>query len=263
MAEFSPVTIPNTEIRRIQSKLTGREYQLFVGFPNPYTPAKKALPVLYVLDANLCVGAFEFLRLSQHVKEIHEFILVGIGYPVEHFLETLPLRRCDYTPTVDPTEKAESPTLSSGQAAQFLAFIREELFPFIEDTYPVVPGDRGIVGVSLGGLFALYTLFHQPDTFSHYVVCSPSIWWDRAITFAYEQKYAANHRQLKAKVFMSSGSLETDDIKKNMLHLSEQLQQRNYAGLELTTTIFDDETHVSGVAAAICRGVNELYRSKE
>jgi uncharacterized protein len=263
MAEFSPVTIPNTEIRRIQSKVTGREYQLFVGFPNPYTPAEKALPVLYMLDANLCVGAFEFLRLSQQMKEIQDFMLVGIGYPVAHFLETVPLRRRDYTPTVDPTEKAESSTLSSGQATQFLAFIREELFPFIEDTYPVVPSDRGIVGVSFGGLFALYTLFHQPDTFSRYVICSPSGWWDNEITFVHEEEYAAHHRQLKAKVFISAGSLEDDSIKQNMLKLSEQLQQRNYVGLALTTTILEGETHVSGVAAAICRGVNELYRSKE
>jgi predicted alpha/beta superfamily hydrolase len=268
MAEFSSVAIPNTEIRKIRSKPTGQEYQIFVGFPYQYTPSEKALPVLYMLDANVGFSAIEFLRMLQHAQEVPEFLLVGIGYPVRHFLETLELRQRDYTPTAAPEMIAQTPSLQLkdeqieiGRASNFLSFFREELFPFTEDTYRVVPGDRGIIGVSLGGLFALYTLFHHPDTFSRYVICSPSLWWGDGITFTYENEYASTHSHLKARVFMSAGSLEDEDIKGNMLQLSAKLRQRNYEGFNLKTHIFADETHVSGISAAICKGVKVVYSS--
>jgi hypothetical protein len=60
---------------------------------------------------------------------------------------------------------------------------------------------------------------------------------------------------------MSAGSLEDEDIKGNMLQLSAKLRQRNYEGFNLKTHIFADETHVSGISAAICKGVKVVYSS--
>ena len=65
-----------------------------------------------------------------------------------------------------------------GGAGSFLRFIRQELMPFIQSSYPVRPEEKAIAGSSFGGLFALYTLFHHPDTFNCYIIGSPSIGWD-------------------------------------------------------------------------------------
>ena len=68
-------------------------------------------------------------------------------------------------------------------------------------------GDPGRTD-SLGGLFGLYTLFNQPDTFNRYIVGSPSIWWgDRAIMKDAEE-FVASEKAPDAKVFMSVGALE-------------------------------------------------------
>jgi predicted alpha/beta superfamily hydrolase len=63
-------------------------------------------------------------------------------------------------------------------ANHFLSFLRTELFPFVEANYRGDPERRILSGWSFGGLFGLHTLFRQPESFSDYLILSPSIWWD-------------------------------------------------------------------------------------
>ena len=51
-AAYPPVTMPNTEVRTLDSKDTGRKYDLYIRKPADYdkNPAKR-YPVLYLLDA--------------------------------------------------------------------------------------------------------------------------------------------------------------------------------------------------------------------
>jgi hypothetical protein len=39
----------------------------------------------------------------------------------------------------------------------------------------------------------------------------------------------------------------------------EALESRNYKGLDLTTVVFEDETHLSCLAPALVRGVRAIY----
>ena len=65
----------------------------------------------------------------------------------------------------------------SGGARAFLAFVAEELQPWVAARHPVGP-TATYVGHSFGGLFGAYTLMERPATFDRYVLGSPSIWWD-------------------------------------------------------------------------------------
>ena len=49
------------------------------------------------------------------------------------------------------------------------------------------PGERTIEGYSIGGLFALYTLFTKPETFNRYIVGSPYLLWNNSSIFSYEE----------------------------------------------------------------------------
>jgi predicted alpha/beta superfamily hydrolase len=124
------------------------------------------------------------------------------------------------------------------------------------------------MGISYGGLFGLYVLFHHPDTFNRYVIGSPAIHHDNRVTLAYESKYAASHDDLPARVFMSVGALEELDdpfiepsfrFVSNMRELAKILQERGYPGLHLTTHVFEDETHVSVVPATFSRGLRVVF----
>ena len=136
--------------------------------------------------------------------------------------------------------------------------------PFVQDHYRISPQDSVLAGDSYGGLFGLYTLFHQPETFGRYIIGSPSIWWDDRIILDYEAKYAAKHTDLSAKVFMSVGALEVFEpepaaMVSNMELLIRRLHLRNYKNLELSSHVFENETHLSVIPGTMSRGLRTVF----
>jgi predicted alpha/beta superfamily hydrolase len=255
---------------------------MFVSLPETYTKTDKSYPVLYIVDANFAIGsATEIVRLgSQGEYELPEMIIVGIGYALKELNEVTALRYRDLTPTdIGPdayeanrrAELEKPPYLGSGQAGKLLGFIREELMPVINAEYRTKPADSTLWGDSLGGLFGLYALFHHPESFQRYVIGSPSIWWDHEVTFQYEEDYAKSHTDLKARVFMMVGGEEEPEhipalaafgMVRNVLRLDGLLKSRSYPSLELTTYIFEGETHSSVFTMGIARGLRAVYRDE-
>ena len=84
-----PVTIPNSELRFLKSRLLGKEYKIQVALPTGYAESKETYPVLYVLDADLCFGTIaetvRFLVAGRKIFsiELPDMIVVGVGYPIE------------------------------------------------------------------------------------------------------------------------------------------------------------------------------------
>src|SRR5262249_1588492 len=66
---------------------------------------------------------------------------------------------------------------TAGGADAFLAFLDQELVPYVDRTYRTAPM-RVLVGHSLGGLFALHALAKRPELFTGYVAMEPSVWWN-------------------------------------------------------------------------------------
>src|SRR5687768_897704 len=159
MAEQHPkVTIPDTEVQTLASSLTGYEYHISIALPTGYADTENTYPTLYVLDPHLTFGmSTELTRLLAFGQELPSLICIGIGFSgPERDIESYQVR--DYVP------KAEADDPRSGDAENFLRFIREDLIPFIGSEYRDDPKDRCFSGYSLAGLFGLYALFHHPDT---------------------------------------------------------------------------------------------------
>lgn len=256
--EYKNVTINNTEQHIMSSKIVGDQFKICIALPKNYTETAKIYPVIYLLDANIFFGIVtDTARLLQFGQEIPELVIVGIGYPDDR--KHLHLRSRDYLPT-----PYNIPEIAGG-ANEFLAFILEELMPYIEERYRINSNDKVLIGDSYSGLFALYTLFHQPEAFKRYIIGSPSIYWDNAVMFDYENIYASTHDNLQAKVFLSVGALEAIYEPKfaamvaNVEKLTEILRSRNYHGLELTSHIFDNETHLSVIPATMSRGLRVVF----
>ena len=265
------VTIPATEQLSITSSAVGHEYRISVALPDSYIQKPDAhYPVLYVLDANSMFGMVtEIVRIFTFSQSLNDIIVVGIGYPVDTFLETVAFRTRDMTPTLvdgwyDNNVKPETPgapdDAGTGGAAAFLKFIRDELMPVINKNYRTDPGDSGILGHSLGGLFGLYTLFAQPESFQHYILGSASIWWDNYVIRKAAEAFAANQADIPAKVFFSVGSREGDMVN-DMLNIVELLKEKDKQsrGLKIASHIFDSETHPSVLPSHISRGLRTVY----
>ena len=98
------------------------------------------------------------------------------------------------------------------RAPDFLRFLKNELIPFIESTYPADPADRCLAGYSWGGQFSIYSLFHEPDLFQKYFIGS-GIWEHNLPDYlAYEEQLARQRKSLPVRAFFSVGSLEDDQV---------------------------------------------------
>ena len=267
-SDLPPYCIPRTEIHHLYSAAIDQEYQISVALPRGYSAESHPLPVLYLLDAAALFGTVaEGQRLMSLVQEIPDIVIVGIGYPVQDFTETVNLRRRDLTPTQDRrvledlAEKnaGEVPTRAMGYAEDFYRFIREDLMLFLQGHYLVDLLDQGIAGCSFGGLFAAYCLFRHPGTFQRYLLCSPSLWWDEGVILEHERQFAETSTSLGARVFLSVGELDSERMVANVRLLDKTLRERSYKDLHLSTHIFEQETHVSVGAAALWRGLREVY----
>jgi predicted alpha/beta superfamily hydrolase len=255
------VELPNTEVRLMSAKSNDIAYKLYVSLPPSYADGKKSYPVVFMLDADYSFALAK--NISEHLSDrsdLPELLLVAIAYdgPPQYRLH----RTRDYTPTHVPTGGygPEYQKLSGG-APKFRSFLQGELIPFIEANYRVTK-ERTLVGHSYGGLFGAWVLFTQPELFSHYILVSPSLWYDNKMMFRVEQEFAAKQRRLSAKVYLTVGSREVHverNIVRDLQALTEQIKGHSYRGLSLQSRVMDDETHNTIFPLGLTRGLRFLY----
>lgn len=272
-AQEEPWHIPDIVTHQISSNRVDQTFEIRVWQPVSRTDGSESFPVLYVTDSNAGIFLQGMMHYAQLGGDVQRFIMVGIGYPVGHTLGGLNLRWRDLTPTPSENIGAGSglpiegiPEIKSGKrsggAGEFLSFIREELIPFIDGNYNTIEGDRAFFGHSFGGLFGLYTLLHQPDTFNRYIIGSPSIWYDDAISLKYAKAFMASDREVNARVYMSVGELENEakwQMVSNVYRMNAILNSRVVPGFTAKMHVFPDETHMTVAAFNLIRGVQEVF----
>lgn len=250
------VTLPNSEIRTFQSAHTGRTYDLYVSLPESYAHDKThRYPVLYVLD-----GQWDFKLLDSisggliYDQFIPEIIIVGITYSGDKpDYETL--RAMDYTPPVRGLFKGY------GEADKFLACLKKEIMPLIETNYRVDSARRTLMGSSFGGLFTLYSLFNEPELFSGYVSASPAVTFGGGVIFDLETEFAARHKTLPVKLFVSVGEIE--ELAQPVKSFMDALNNSGYQELTLETRIIEGERHSGNKPEAFNRGLRFIFQDKD
>jgi len=264
-----PATILGSELHTLKSKNTGKQYRIIISLPYEYhdKPSKK-WPVVYVVDGNWYFGLVtDTIRVMTLCETITDAVVVGIGYPntkkKKRVHEELFRRDFDLTPIANEKfEKEDGEFLkrkvTTGGANQFIKFIQHELMPFVNKKYQVSPGKRILVGHSFGGLFAAYVLFENSRLFTHYLICSQSLWWHNQYMFEQEKDFSKRHKQLKANVFLSTGEMEErvgSNMASNTLRFTALLKSRNYKSLNIVQKIFTGENHCEVVAPSYQTGL--------
>jgi predicted alpha/beta superfamily hydrolase len=265
---FAPVVkglvLEDVERSEFHSRFTGQDYSVYISLPVNYSQDNQRYPVLFVPDYD---GAFLAVREANYVMRVgnmlEEFILVGVPLKSNGVEELLRKRVFDFT----PTEVKEMNTsygkqwhgeVRSGGAPLFLRTLKEELIPFIESRYRVT-SDRGLVGYSLGGLFAAYVLLNDANTFSRYLIGSPSLWWDKGMILKTEATLAASRKSLHGRVFLSVGAEEGGDMVGPLRNLTTAFASHAYPDLRVESHIFESTDHLSGVLGTFSRGLKVLY----
>ncbi|MCF2910757.1 hypothetical protein L1285_20835 [Pseudoalteromonas sp. DL2-H2.2] len=145
---------------------------------NVYLPAgyhenkQQKYPVIYLLDGSKDEDFIHIAGLVQFanfpwLNILPPSIVVGISNQD---------RKHDFTTlSNNALDKRDLPT--QGGAKSFIAFIENELRPLVEQRYRTRQSNT-LIGQSLGGLLASEILFHHTTLFDHYMIISPSLWWD-------------------------------------------------------------------------------------
>ena len=174
----SPVTIPRSFVRTLAAADGSHEYRLFVATPAG-PPPPRGFPIVYVLDANATFATIvEAIRMRCHrpsTTGVVPAIVAGIGHAIDGPYER-ERRRLDFTPAVSDDEGVAREGLLTGGPARFFDLLTQ-LQNNLEAGLPVDRSRRVLFGHSLGGLFATSILLERPETFSRYIVVSPSLWW--------------------------------------------------------------------------------------
>lgn len=160
--------------------IIGREFTIFsdtlqeertvlVRVPSLRGDGDARYPVLVLLDGK----AWQFHQITAIVLHYETFGripgLIVVGIPSTDRVRDLtpPRRHSDSDQWIE----------GGGGADRFMAFIGDELIPYIDAHFPTTPY-RVLVGGSFGGLFTLHTLATRPEIFDAYLAISPSVWWD-------------------------------------------------------------------------------------
>jgi predicted alpha/beta superfamily hydrolase len=262
-ATAEPYLLDATEVRDIHAHALKRDYQLIVALPDSYRSSTRRYPVLFVTDANYALPVARSIaqRLHKHAG-LEEAIVVGLSYAKGD--SPVFSRRRDYTPTV-PAATAGSYTSDMagrapafGEADAYGRFIADEVFPFIAAQYRADMRRKIFVGHSYGSLLGLQLLLTRPDTFEHYILGSPSLWFDRGVMFGREQAFAKAHKDMPASVYFGIGGREVlaagkrrsrteedADMVADVREFEAALRSRRYPGLTTRVEVFAGEDHAS------------------
>ena len=246
----TPATLARSYQYTMTSQHTGRAYVIQVSAPIDPLPLGVKAPVIYVTDGNWYFGmATDIVRLHQIGWAMEPAFVVAIGYPDPTFKSVVANRETDllHNKTIGPTG------VMGGGGAAFLDFLTDELRPFIETRFPVDPGRSVLTGQSLGGLFAANVLLKRPDSFSGYLIGSPSVWADNSLL-----KLAGAFTAGKGQhVFVGVGGGESQAMRDGATALAKALSAPS-AGLSVEHRELAQHSHTSMLGAWFATGLYYL-----
>ena len=243
-AQDNKITIGETI--SLRSAILNEERILQISLPGGYHSSGERYPVIYVLDGEgqflQAVGAIRFLG---KVNKMPQPIVVGI--PNTN-------RNRDLLPTTsNPQDLKMLP--GGGGADKFLAFLTDELRPYIDGNYRTWPF-RILFGHSGAGLFVVHTFLNNPAAFSAYIASSPALWWNDNSEARSAEKILASNPGRRGFLFLSHGQ-EVELMTRNIARLVKILQNTD---LEWKFEVFAEENHESSPHRAIYDGLEFIYQ---
>jgi len=252
---FPAYTMSNSQIRVLPVTDKGRHYQLYVGLPGSYgKDPKKRYPVVYVTD-----GYWDFVKITSmqgglsYDRVVPEFITIGLGYAGEN-PNYGDLRRWELSPRPfgDNGE-------ASGHAADFLQTIKTKIIPMVDAEYRTDTSYRVLAGVSLGGLFTLYTMFSSPDLFHAYIAGSPAVTVDHDWLFQYANNLVKSGVKPKGRLYMTVGGNESPAYFDGIIRFNQWLASQRQNGFDYDFHIVEGERHGGTPFESYTRGLRFAF----
>ncbi|MBA2650731.1 MAG: alpha/beta hydrolase [Tatlockia sp.] len=253
-------SLPNAIVQKLQSKINGVHYKLFISLPKNYNFDKKHYPIIYLLDADYSFALAK--QIGEHLSDrnrIKESILVGLAY--SNSKEYKKNRTRDYTPSYVPSGGYGSEYQKySGGAEKFYQFIHKELIPYLRKNYRV-QNNSTFVGHSFGGLFGVYLLINHPHLFNNYIIVSPSLWYDNNFLLKMARsKQDFNLSQSTKVCFIIGGQENKGDYRmvEDLTTLSTIIGTKPHKNLYAFFEVIKDMDHDTVFPTALTKGLLKI-----
>ncbi|MEO6731401.1 MAG: alpha/beta hydrolase-fold protein [Ferruginibacter sp.] len=207
--------------------------------------SKEKYDVVYLLDGKDNIKLLSAIQQFAEAEKYMPPLIIVAVFNTD--------RNRDLTPT--PVSNFST----SGGAANFLSFLKNELVPYIDKTYPA-NGENILYGHSFGGLLAMYALLNEPQLFSSYLVIDPSFWWDDGYLNKLAIEKLAGIPADKV-VFISGREGSLSDMGINIM--DSVLRIKSPAGLPWKVVAYENETHGSVKLKSMYDGLRFVYAGYE
>jgi predicted alpha/beta superfamily hydrolase len=164
--------------------------------------------VMYVFDAH-DRALFDYASAVGSLARGDHRGFVVVGIQATMIEEEGYYRNHDLLPS--DTEWNLGPT-SGGNAEAFLRYVQNEVVPYVESNYRVLP-TRTAVGHSLSASFLIWAMLHDADLFDNWIAISPNVEYD-------------DHRLVNGLRDFDSGQYETP----RLFYLSHADESRTWPG---------------------------------
>ena len=264
---FPHVVLENTQMRPIHSNATGRDYLLYIAYPDAYAshPDQK-FPVVYVTD-----GYWSFVKLQSlgsslwYDQVVPPYIVVGIGYQGQN-VNYDKERQYELTPVA--WHQDLHPDVRMGGSRAFLDAIKNEIIPYVEKNTRADPSFRVLAGTSLGGLFCLYSMYEEPELFQGIISSAPAVIWGDRWLFSREMQLsmkAGGHdnkttMRIPTRLFMCAADQEWPVFDGDILAFDQIIKHANYRDFSYEFRMIDGERHGGNVAEAYNRGLRFVFK---
>jgi len=230
---------------RMQSASFGTERTVLVHLPDGYEGSEDQYPVLMVVGGDYFLPAAGVATYLAGDSRMPEVIVVAV--PIEDWVAEF-----TYTPTRDTAAFYAT----AGGADQLQRFLSDEVIPYIDATYRVLPL-RILVGHSLGGLFAVETMTRYPELFQVTIAISPSLFYNDGDWVERLPAYLQNARSREQVLYLALAN-ETA-IPPYMERAVELLGRHAPRGVSFAFEHSPKESHVSVALPALVQGLRSAF----
>ena len=251
------VAIAGTQDVTLYSQKVDHQYRLLINLPMGFDK-NNSYPVIYLLDAQ-----WDFPLISATYGQLYfdglvpAAVIVGITWGGEGDDPNVERVR-DFSPSKTRLD------VESGGADNFLAFIKSELIPYVQQEYSGNE-QRVLMGSSLGGLFTLYALFNEPQLFSGYIPTASASGWDNEVVYSYAKTNDTQLRKHLAEqpIKLYSAVGELDNLKRDFSKLQAFFARQQYSGLHLKTEVLANLGHAAVKAPGNAWGLQFIFKKPD
>ena len=145
----------------------------------------------------------------------------------------------------------------SGGAANFLAFIKEELMPYINRKYRV-SGVNTLYGSSYAGVFTMFAFLREPRLFQTYLLADPAFHWDNRYMISLAKQLLPSLPVTHTSLLITGR--QGDPLQyMGVASIDSVLREKAPAGLRWKVNVYSDETHNSMIFRTVYDGLKFTY----